>query len=133
MLLQNIFGYIRAKNYVKMVLHAMGSRKMWLNMHSWVFQRPQIALVLLYFEVFEKLTHACYIQIALETMLFPILTAQLLQNCALIRPTISRAGPQNVMFTACSGEGPTGQQWNNHWPVNNKTGSGTRVVRVNQP
>jgi hypothetical protein len=25
-----------------------------------------------YFEVFEKLTHACYIQIALETMLLPI-------------------------------------------------------------
>ena len=26
-----------------------------------------------YFEVFEKLTRACYIQIALETMLLPIL------------------------------------------------------------
>jgi hypothetical protein len=29
-----------------------------------------------YFEVFEKLTRACYIQIALETMLLPIQTKQ---------------------------------------------------------
>jgi hypothetical protein len=29
-----------------------------------------------YFEVFEKLTRACYIQIALETMLLPILSSQ---------------------------------------------------------
>jgi hypothetical protein len=28
-----------------------------------------------YFEVFEKLTRACYIQIALETMLLPVQTA----------------------------------------------------------
>jgi hypothetical protein len=50
----------------------MVSREIWINMHEWVFQRPQIALVLrtrCYFEVFEKLTRACYIQIALETML----------------------------------------------------------------
>ena len=35
----------------------MVSREIWINMH---------------FEVFEKLTRACYIQIALETMLLPI-------------------------------------------------------------
>jgi hypothetical protein len=34
------------------------------------FQRPQITYC---FEVFEKLTRACFIQIALETMLLPFL------------------------------------------------------------
>jgi hypothetical protein len=52
----------------------MVSREIWMNMHSCIFQRPQIN----YFEVFEKLTRACYIQIALETMLLSIQTINIL-------------------------------------------------------
>jgi hypothetical protein len=37
--------------------------------------------------------------------------------------TVSRAGPQNVMFTAGFGEEATGQQWNIYWPVNNRMGA----------
>jgi hypothetical protein len=55
----------------------MVSREIWINMHSIVSfsktsnnTRPSD---LYYFEVSEKLTRACYIQIALETMLLPIL------------------------------------------------------------
>jgi hypothetical protein len=48
------------------------------NMHSWIFQRPQINSTRpsdwCYFAVFEKLPRACYIQIALETMLLSIQT-----------------------------------------------------------
>jgi hypothetical protein len=40
----------------------MVSREIWINIFGRVL-----------FEVFEKLTRACYIQIALETMLLPIL------------------------------------------------------------
>ena len=45
------------------------------NIHSWVFQRLQIALALqtrAILTVFEKLTRACFFQIALETILLPI-------------------------------------------------------------
>ena len=41
----------------------MVSREIWINMHSCVFQRPQIALVFRTRAIFR------YIQIALETML----------------------------------------------------------------
>jgi hypothetical protein len=41
-------------------------------------------------------------------------------SCCWLVKTLSRADPENVMFTA----------WNNYWPVNNKTGSETRVVRT---
>ena len=34
---------------------------------------------------------------------------------------VSRAGPQNVMFTACFAEEATGPQWKIYWPVNNVT------------
>ena len=43
----------------------------WKNIHSWVFQRLQISLVLrthAILIVFEKLTRACFFQIALETI-----------------------------------------------------------------
>jgi hypothetical protein len=40
-----------------LISNSMVSREIWINMH---------------FEVFEKLTRACYIQIALETMLLPV-------------------------------------------------------------
>ena len=53
----------------------MVSRAIWKNIHSWVFQRLQIALVLrtrAILIVFEKLTRACFFQIALETILLPI-------------------------------------------------------------
>ena len=54
----------------------MVSREIWINMHSGIFERPQITLVhgrtRAILGVFEKLTRACYIQIALETMLLPI-------------------------------------------------------------
>ena len=52
----------------------MVSRAIWKNI-SWVFQRLQIALVLrtrAILIVFEKLTRACFFQIALETILLPI-------------------------------------------------------------
>jgi hypothetical protein len=47
----------------------MASRAIWKNIHSCVFPRLQIALVLrtrAISIVFEKLTRACFIQIALE-------------------------------------------------------------------
>ena len=53
----------------------MVSRAIWKNIHSWVFQRLQIALVLrtrAILIVFDKLTRACFFQIALETILLPI-------------------------------------------------------------
>jgi hypothetical protein len=37
-----------------------------------------------YFEVFEKLTRACYIQIALETILLPILNNEILYYSVII-------------------------------------------------
>jgi hypothetical protein len=45
------------------------------NIHSWDFQRLQIAPV-----VFEKLTRACFSQIALETILLAIQIIELLFN-----------------------------------------------------
>ena len=56
----------------------MVSRAILNNTHSSVFQRPQTALILLtraILIVFEKLTRACFHQIALEIMLLPILHA----------------------------------------------------------
>ena len=38
----------------------------------WVFERPQIALVLRYFEVFGKLIRACFYQIAVEIILLSL-------------------------------------------------------------
>jgi hypothetical protein len=43
----------------------MVSREIWINMH---YCTREFFQDLKYFEVFEKLTRACYIQIALETM-----------------------------------------------------------------
>jgi hypothetical protein len=48
--------------------------------------------------------------------------------CRLVK-TVSRAGPQNVVFTACFAEEATGQQWNIYWPVNNRMGA--MRMRVN--
>ena len=52
-------------------------RAIWKNIHSWVFQKLQIALVLrtrAISIVFKKLTRrACFFQIALETILLLIL------------------------------------------------------------
>jgi hypothetical protein len=52
-------------------------REIWINMHVLVsFSKTSNntrSSDSCYFEVFEKLTRACYIQIALETMLLPIL------------------------------------------------------------
>jgi hypothetical protein len=45
----------------------MVSREIWVNIFGRVL-----------FEVFEKLTRACYIQIALETMLLPILNTKVI-------------------------------------------------------
>ena len=62
----------------------MVSRSIWKNRHSWVFQRPQSALILptrAILIVFEKLTRACFVQIALETMLLPIHTTSHLLDC----------------------------------------------------
>jgi hypothetical protein len=39
-----------------------------------------MAWILVKFGVFKKLTRACYIQIALETMLLPILKVNILTN-----------------------------------------------------
>ena len=50
-------------------------RAIWKNAHLLSFQRPQMALVLrtrVVSIIFEKLTRACFLQIALETMLLPI-------------------------------------------------------------
>jgi hypothetical protein len=47
------------------------SRAIWKNIHSWVFQRLQIALVLrtrAILIVYEKLTRACFFQIALSKL-----------------------------------------------------------------
>ena len=56
----------------------MVSRAFWKNTHSWVFQKPQIALVLrtrAILIVFEKLVFVrVFSQIALEIMLLPICT-----------------------------------------------------------
>jgi hypothetical protein len=55
----------------------MASRDIWINMHSCVFQRPQITLVhrtrAILRSLKNSLVHVIYIQIALETMLLPIL------------------------------------------------------------
>jgi hypothetical protein len=40
------------------------------------------------------------------------------------------ASPQNIMFTACFGEGEIGPQWNSYWPVNNRMG--TLRMRANR-
>jgi hypothetical protein len=60
-----------------LISNCMVSREIWINMHSIVSfsktsnsTRPSDSC---YFEVFEKLTRACYIQIALETIPLPIL------------------------------------------------------------
>jgi hypothetical protein len=53
------------------ISNSMVSRAIWKNIHSWVFQRLQIALVLwtrAILIVFEKHTRACFFQIAFETI-----------------------------------------------------------------
>jgi hypothetical protein len=62
-----------------LISNSMVSREIWINMHALVSfsktsnsTRPSSSDSC-YFEVFEKLTRACYIQIALETMLLRIL------------------------------------------------------------
>ena len=55
-----------------LISNSMVSCGIWKNTHSWVFQRLQMALVVrtrAILIVFEKLTRACFSQIALETIL----------------------------------------------------------------
>jgi hypothetical protein len=54
-----------------LISNSIVSRAIWKNLHSWVFQRLQIALILrtgAILIVFEKLTPACFFQIALSKL-----------------------------------------------------------------
>ena len=56
-----------------------------------------------YFEVFEKLTRACYIQIALETMLLPILISPL---NSVIKDYLNNMEQQNYSAVVASAVSP---------------------------
>jgi hypothetical protein len=65
----------------------MVSREIWINMHSSVFERPQIALVLrtraILRSLKNSLVHVIPNLIALETMLLPILPNSVITNYCL--------------------------------------------------
>jgi hypothetical protein len=65
----------------------MVSLEIWINMHSSVFERPQIALVLrtraILRSLKNSLVHVISKLIALETMLLPILTNRIITNYCL--------------------------------------------------
>ena len=80
------------------------SRGIWKNIHSWVFQRLQIALVLrtgAILIVFEKLTRACFSQIALETILLPIQT-DFNSIAHILKPCYAGSYPNTNMLDYCA-------------------------------
>jgi hypothetical protein len=56
-----------------------------------------------YFEVFEKLTRACYIQIALETMLLPILTIAATKSDTVTKTIICSDKKRHIVFISVEG------------------------------
>ena len=70
------FGTVWLFKCILLIGVSMVSSAIWKNTHLWVFQRPQITLILrphAILIVFEKLAFACFFQIVLETMLLPII------------------------------------------------------------
>ena len=76
-----LLGTVLLYSCVLLICYNITSRAIWKNTNSWIFQRSEMAFVLLVHAfwktgtVFEKLACACFSQIALETMVKPVPTA----------------------------------------------------------
>ena len=70
------FGTVLLFSYTLLIGDNTISRAIWKNMQSWVFQRPQVTFVVwtcAIMIVFEKLSRAYFFQIALQSVLLPLL------------------------------------------------------------